>query len=1045
MANTTNWLNISSQSGSSGQTILTLSAQRNLATNYKTATIRAYNPVYNVTAETYVTIEAYSPYIEVAPTIVGVPESGGTYQLSISANCSYVIAYPDLVSSYSTTAATGDTTITFSVSGTYESSTLIGNIVITDESGQVSKTVRVEQYGAGAQISLWPATIYIPATGGTGYFNVSANCPYTATKANGEAWFNVNPESGYTGVTNFTVTAGENTGSTDITGYISINGPGNAGGVIQVVHKAPETRLVVGYYVTSTTEATRILCTNWGQLGKAELGDGTEITLGSGYTFPATGMQYVYYTLTGTNIPQTLFSGCTSVRSASIPNSVTQIDYGAFGGCTGLESISIPDSVTSLSSTCFRNDTSLSSVTFGSGLTQIGSNCFNGCTNLTTVSIPSGVTSIGQLAFSTSSDGPSTFYFYSQTPPTLGFYALTSADLAEIIVPCPYVQAYLSAWSEYAEYISCQDDTQLYFVTDTSNVKGIGETRTITVLNTNINPNDLGLNFPAGSYTVSGNVIYVTYPKNPSSSSTRTWTIGVVGMTTGGTSLSGSYRITQNANAIYSIPYTADTSTVNKSGETRTITIDASNLVASSITIGVGGASGVTTSYNNGVITVTLPYNAGNERNIAVSIIGVTSSGNDAYASVTYSQDGHYTYDIPYTANTTVVADTGETRTITIDTSGLVESSITVSVEGATGVSTSYNNGVITVLFPLNKGAERTIIVNITANTVSNIVANASISYIQNASDSIHYSGDTSTVAASGETRVFTFDVTDLVLSSITASVTGEGVTYSISGDTLTLVFSENTGYSFNNYTIEVSGQTLGGNSAYVVIELVQTCYNRLKIVYGNYESNGYVISSWPSGTKLFGATGAVSSNYSQMIDVSWVESAQIEGGDYFPFRSGFYDFHTNGKVTVIYTLKDGVYRLPEWAFGDCGRVVEATLNDNITLISGYSFYKTSLSSITFSNTFIKIGNYAFEHCHYLSAITFPASMAETIAPSNFGGYAFRDSNLQSITSYSITAPILQSISFTGIRATGTLYYPSGSDYSSWLTLLGSGWTGVPF
>lgn len=733
MANTTNWLNISAQSGSSGETILTLSAQRNLSTDYKYAEITAYNPVYNISAKTYVSLASYQPFINVAPAIVGVPETGGTYELSITANCAYVIAYPDLVTSYSTSAATGNTTITFSVSGTYEETTLVGNIVITDESGQVSRTVRVEQYGGGAELVYAPGVIYIDSTGGNAYFAVSANCPYTITKLNDPDWFSVSPTSGYTGRTEFVVTAGENTGSTDVTGYISINGPGSTGGVVEVIHKKAETRLVVYYNVTSTSNPTQIFSSSTA-FSKAELGNGTEIPLSAtGYTFATTGRQAVYYTLTGTSIDDSSFQYCYKAVDVRIPNGVTTIGNNAFQG-TRLSALTLPDTVTGIGSYSF-GVTDISSLNLGTGLTTIGNWAFGTVSGLTSVNIPSSVTSIGNRAFYNST--ASKFYFTSPTPATLGTSALNSTNLTEIIVPCLYFNDYVTAWPQYEQYMTCQD-TELYFVTDTSNVAGTGETRTITILNTNINSNRTGLNlpidFPAqGSYVVSGNTIYLIYPANPSSSSTRTWTIGVVAETNDGQSLSGSYQITQNVLQVVPIPYTADTSTITKSGETRTITIDTSGLVESSITISVEGATGVTTTYSNGVITVVFPYNnETSDRNIMIGISAVTENGDRAAANINYEQrGGAIIYVIPYTADTSIIDNTGETRTITIDTTGLIESSLTIDIQGATGVTTSYSSGTITVVFPSNAEQGRAITVIVHMRPIDGDDAYATIYYYQ--------------------------------------------------------------------------------------------------------------------------------------------------------------------------------------------------------------------------------------------------------------------------------------------------------------------------
>ena len=70
------------------------------------------------------------------------------------------------------------------------------------------------------------------------------------------------------------------------------------------------------------------------------------------------------------------FSGCFSLKSLVIPDSVTRIGEGAFNGCSSLTDIAIPDSVTS-----------------------IGDKAFQGCKSLSNLIIPSCVTSIGESAF----------------------------------------------------------------------------------------------------------------------------------------------------------------------------------------------------------------------------------------------------------------------------------------------------------------------------------------------------------------------------------------------------------------------------------------------------------------------------------------------------------------------------------------------------------------------------------------------------------------------------------------------------------------------
>ena len=743
MANNTNWLNISSQSGSSGQTILTLSANKNLSMNYKTAEITAYNPVYNISAKTYVTLESYAPILSISPGLFGVPDSGGTYELTISANCAWVIAFPDLVTSFSTSAGSGNAVVTFTVPGTTADTTLVGNIVVTDESGQVSRTARVEQYGSGVHIGIFPVELYFDSTGGSKTFSVTADAAYNVSVGSGTDWAFVEPHSGYTGQTTFTVTVNsENTGTTDKQGVINIDAPGQDLAVI-LYQRKPETRVVATYYVTSTTDPTKIL-QNTSSFSKAEYPDGTEITLGTGYTFPTTGYQTVYYTLAGSLVGG--FQNSTALKSVVIPKGVTEIADLAFSSCSGLSSVTIPNTVTQLGGSSFSRCTSLSSITLPDSLQTIAGYAFSGCTSLSNITIPSAVTSIGSNCFSGSS--VSSITFTSLTPPTLGdTNALTSNTLSEIIVPCPAVNDYITAWPQYAKYISCQDTgTTLYFITDTSNVKGVGEVRTITILNTNINPNRTGLNLPGafpqqGSYTVDGNVIYLTYPKNPSSSSTRSWTIGVVAQTKDGVSLSGSYKITQNANTLYTIPYTADTSMIDATGETRTITIDASNLVASSITIGVEGTTGATVTYQNGIITIEFPRNkTPNQRNITVTVSGETIAGNEAEATISYVQNTGAIYEIPYTADTSTVDETGETRYIYIDCSQLISSSITVSASGIPGTIVSYDSAtcIVTVVFPNSSSSGYELLpdtITIEGETINGNYAYAFVYYEQAGTD----------------------------------------------------------------------------------------------------------------------------------------------------------------------------------------------------------------------------------------------------------------------------------------------------------------------
>jgi len=99
-------------------------------------------------------------------------------------------------------------------------------------------------------------------------------------------------------------------------------------------------------------------------------------------------------------IGDSAFVDCSSLKSITIPDSVTSIGDDAFDGCSSLQFVAIPDSVTSIGDRAFLGCDSLQSVTIPDSVSNIGDREFLLCSSLQSVTIPDSATSIGNLAFS---------------------------------------------------------------------------------------------------------------------------------------------------------------------------------------------------------------------------------------------------------------------------------------------------------------------------------------------------------------------------------------------------------------------------------------------------------------------------------------------------------------------------------------------------------------------------------------------------------------------------------------------------------------------
>ena len=153
-----------------------------------------------------------------------------------------------------------------------------------------------------------------------------------------------------------------------------------------------------------------------------------------------------------TSLGGSCFQSCFFLSSITIPDSVISFGWGCFQSCSSLSSITIPTGVTSLSDYCFFGCNSLSSITIPDSMTSLGNSCFQSCSSLSSITIGTGVTSIAMLCFDSCSS-LTAITCLPTAPPTSGGGMFDNTNNCPIYVPNDSVEAYKSAWSEYADRI----------------------------------------------------------------------------------------------------------------------------------------------------------------------------------------------------------------------------------------------------------------------------------------------------------------------------------------------------------------------------------------------------------------------------------------------------------------------------------------------------------------------------------------------------------------------------------------------------------------
>ena len=179
---------------------------------------------------------------------------------------------------------------------------------------------------------------------------------------------------------------------------------------------------------------------------------------------------------------------------------------------------------------------------------------------------------------------------------------------------------------------------------------------------------------------------------------------------------------------------------------------------------------------------------------------------------------------------------------------------------------------------------------------------------------------------------------------------------------------------------------------------------------------------------------------YTMPSDGSGVYGFEVDDGTVVNQDTGRYKFSTTGKRTVRFNLTSD--KIHYSLFSGIKQLESIIIPDDVTGVRGIShgvdgIFRncTGLKEVSFGCNFeeTKCVPFMFSGCTALERVTFGTAVNGSKITRLCQDSFSRCTSLSAITCYATTAPILWGNVFSEMsNTTGTLYYPSGSDYSSW-------------
>ena len=170
-----------------------------------------------------------------------------------------------------------------------------------------------------------------------------------------------------------------------------------------------------------------------------------------------------------TSIGHGAFFNCYSLNNIVLPNSLESIGFRSFYHCNNLQNVTIPSGVTNIGAEAFAKCNAMMFVNINSDNITINDSAFADCSSLTAVTINASAVTIGNTAFSGNTNLLK-ITFTAEEPFTIDEGDFDNTNECKLIVPCNSVDAYKTAWSQYADRITCTDDGVYYRWVDTDGV-----------------------------------------------------------------------------------------------------------------------------------------------------------------------------------------------------------------------------------------------------------------------------------------------------------------------------------------------------------------------------------------------------------------------------------------------------------------------------------------------------------------------------------------------------------------------------------------------